>query len=112
MRKDDWWSVINKFRNRIEGWQAKLLSQGGKLTLVNSILTSLPLYFLSVFRAPKWVINHIEVLRRAFFWKEGSAVLGGQCLVRWQLVCRSRKEGGLGVLDLGNMNLALLAKWW
>ncbi len=27
-------------------------------------------------------------------------------------MCRSRKDGGLGVLDLGNMNIALLAKWW
>ncbi len=111
VRKDDWWTVIDKFSTRIGGWQAKLLSQGGRLVLVNLVLTSLPLYFLSVFRAPKWAIKRMEALRRAFFWKGGIAVLGGQCLVQWKQVCRSRKEGGLGVLDLGVMNTALLTKW-
>ncbi len=27
-------------------------------------------------------------------------------------MCRSKKDGGLGVLSLENINLALLAKWW
>ena len=31
--------------------------------------------------------------------------------VRWADVCKPRKEGGLGVKDLGGFNLALLAKW-
>ncbi len=112
LRKDDWGQVIGKFEKRIEGWQAKLLSQGGRLVLVNSVLSNLPLYYLSMFRAPKWVVRRLEALRRAFFWKGATAVGGGQCLVNWKTVCRSTEEGGLGVLNLENMNVALLAKWW
>ncbi len=51
-------------------------------------------------------------MRRAFFWKGGTAIKGGQCLVQWKVVCRSKEVGGLGILDLENMNMALLAKWW
>ncbi len=79
---------------------------------MNSVLSNLPLYFLSVFKAPKWVISRLEALRRAFFWKGGASIASGFCLVRWKTVCRNRKEGGLGVKDLESMNLALLAKWW
>ncbi|GKV13373.1 hypothetical protein SLEP1_g24382 [Rubroshorea leprosula] len=31
--------------------------------------------------------------------------------VSWETMCKSRKEGGLGVKDLGRFNLALLGKW-
>ncbi len=50
-RKEDWWTMIDKIEQRIEGWQAKLLSQGGRLVLVNSVLSNIPLYYLSIFRA-------------------------------------------------------------
>lgn len=34
-------------------WQAKLLSQGGRLVLVNLVLSNLPLYYFLIFKAPK-----------------------------------------------------------
>lgn len=57
LKKEDWWTIIGKMEKRIEGWQAKLLSQGGRLVLVNSVLSNLALYFFSVFKAPKWVVR-------------------------------------------------------
>ena len=33
-------------------------------------------------------------------------------LVNWDIVCRPKDQGGLGILDLRCMNLCLLAKWW
>lgn len=62
LRKEDWWPIIGKIEKRIEGWQTKLLSQGGRLVLVNSVLSNLPLYYFSVFGAPKWVLRRIEAL--------------------------------------------------
>ncbi|OAY65909.1 hypothetical protein ACMD2_18920 [Ananas comosus] len=67
LRKEDWDVVINCIEVRIDGWKAKLLSQGDRLTLVNSVLTNLPLFYLSIFKAPHWVLHRIEALRRAFF---------------------------------------------
>ncbi len=77
IRKDDGWNVISKLDSRIEGWQTKLLSLGGRLTLVNSVLSDLPLFYFSVFKAPKCVLRHIDSLRRAFFWKGGARILEG-----------------------------------
>lgn len=67
LKKEDWLLVLNKFERKLGDWQAKLLSQGGQFVLMNSVLSNLPLYYLSVFRAPKWVIQHFESLRRAYF---------------------------------------------
>jgi hypothetical protein len=32
-------------------------------------------------------------------------------LVSWKIMCKTKKIGGLGVLDLDLMNKSLLAKW-
>ncbi|GKV39565.1 hypothetical protein SLEP1_g47323 [Rubroshorea leprosula] len=32
--------------------------------------------------------------------------------VSWEMVCRSKEKGGLGVMDLRRRNWALLGKWW
>ncbi|XP_020112154.1 uncharacterized protein LOC109726772 [Ananas comosus] len=37
---------------------------------------------------------------------------GKGCLLAWKNVCKSKSEGGLGILDVRTMNCALLTKWW
>nr|GEU79039.1 reverse transcriptase domain, reverse transcriptase zinc-binding domain protein [Tanacetum cinerariifolium] len=65
---DAWNGVVGKLSERLATWKINLLSIGGRLTLVKSVLGSLPLYHLSLFRAPTSVISLIEALRRNFFW--------------------------------------------
>lgn len=36
--------------------------------MVNSVLTALPTYWMSIFRLPAWVIKKIDQLRRDFLW--------------------------------------------
>ncbi len=57
LRRADWRPAISRVEKRLEGSQAKLLSLGERLTLVNSILANIPLYYLSIFKAPKLVIR-------------------------------------------------------
>ncbi|GJR43196.1 hypothetical protein Tco_1311299 [Tanacetum coccineum] len=45
----------------------KTLSIGGRLTLIKSVLTSLPLYHMSLYKAPLGVLRDLESLRRNFF---------------------------------------------
>uniref|UniRef100_A0A803PJL9 Uncharacterized protein n=1 Tax=Cannabis sativa TaxID=3483 RepID=A0A803PJL9_CANSA len=47
---------------------------------------------------------------RDFFW-EGGDLGGGNHLAAWEEVCRSRKEGGLGIGGLELKNKGMLMKW-
>lgn len=93
LRKEDWYTVINRINMRIEGWKAKLLSQGGRLTIANSVLTSLPLLYLSIFKAPQWVLQRIEAPWKAFFQKGCTKITRkGGCLVNWKSIYKERKK--------------------
>ncbi|CAJ2663689.1 unnamed protein product [Trifolium pratense] len=50
-----WDPVLNRLKNRLSGWKSRFLSFGGRLVLLKSVLTSLPVYALSFFKAPsRW----------------------------------------------------------
>lgn len=106
-----WSPIIKKFKEKMSSWKAKNLSFGGRLTLVKSVLGHLPLYYFSMFKAPKKTVSELEKIRRKFLW-------GGNCQhkkihwVGWNMVAKSKCDGGLGVGCLRSMNLALLCKWW
>ncbi|GJX60026.1 hypothetical protein Tco_0291416 [Tanacetum coccineum] len=68
-RRMNWKPIIDKFHNRLSSWKAKTLSYGGRLTLIKSVLGALGTYYFSIFKAPKYVIDYMEKLRRNFFWE-------------------------------------------
>jgi hypothetical protein len=84
-----------------------------KVDFVNSVLSAKPIFFMSVFLLPKWVIKKIDVIRRRFLWhghKESQSEKNAMCLVNWRVITMSKEYDGLGVKDLQIMNKALLAK--
>jgi hypothetical protein len=62
-----WEPVVSCIRNRLSGWKSRFLSFGGRLVLLKSVLTSLPVYALSFFKAPAGTISSIESLLINFF---------------------------------------------
>jgi len=112
MRKASAWkSIIEKVQKRLKTWKSSCLSRAGRLVLVKSVLNSLPLYYLSLFKVPKKVANDIVRLQRKFLWsgnKEGRYMP----LVKWEVVMKHKSKGGLGIGDIVSKNAALLFKWW
>lgn len=45
------------------------LSMGGKTTLLKSIISNLPMYFLSLFPIPEDAALHIKRLQCGFLWR-------------------------------------------
>jgi len=67
-RKLDFWRpILNNITSRLSNWNCKFLSFGGRLILLKSVLSSLPVYFLSFFKAPTGIISSIEFLFKNFF---------------------------------------------
>ena len=48
-RESAWRPVVDKVKKRLSEWRAKTISFGGRLTLVKSVLGSLPLYLFLCF---------------------------------------------------------------
>ncbi|GKC01317.1 hypothetical protein Tco_0987453 [Tanacetum coccineum] len=66
-------AVDTSLGDRLSSWKARNLSIGGRLTLVKFVLDSLPIYYLSLFKAPLKVINILESIRCRFFKLQGES---------------------------------------
>ena len=80
------------------------------MTLIKSVLSSLPTYFLSLFPLPASVANKLESIQRKFLWGSFGGVFKYH-LVRWSITKNLIPDGGLGIRDLKIFNEALLGKW-
>ncbi|KAJ9708014.1 hypothetical protein PVL29_000195 [Vitis rotundifolia] len=105
-----WDAVEERFRKRLSLWKRQYLSKGGRLTLLQSTLSSLPTYFLSLFVIPKRVCARLEKIQRDFLWG-GGALENKPHLVSWKTICTTKNDGGLGIRKLATFNKALLGKW-
>ncbi|KAF4347943.1 hypothetical protein G4B88_014950 [Cannabis sativa] len=60
-KRHDFSFLKNKILNRLEGWRAKQLSQAGRLTLIKSILSSIPCYTMAICMIPNsdddWLVQ-------------------------------------------------------
>ena len=105
-----WDSIEERFRKRLASWKIQYISKGGRATLIRSILSSLPIYYLSLFRMPQKVCARLEKIQKQFLWG-GSDHDRKISLVRWATVCTDKSKGGIGIKSFSKMNKALLGKW-
>ena len=68
------------------------------------------MYLMSIIKFPKWAIKAITSQMAHFFWGN----LGDEHkyhLANWGLISQKTDFGGLGVPNLREFNMALLASW-
>ena len=63
-----WEPLIRKYEDKLSKWNQKILSMAGKVTLINSVLTALPIYTLSFFKLPRRIALKLVSLQRNFLW--------------------------------------------
>lgn len=105
-----WEPIIQSMEKKLVVWKDRFLSFGGRVTLINPVSNSIPIYFLSYLRIPKKVLKILINIQRNFFWR-GSSENRKIAWVRWETICKPREIGGLGIKNVEWFNLALLAKW-
>nr|GEW75821.1 RNA-directed DNA polymerase, eukaryota, reverse transcriptase zinc-binding domain protein [Tanacetum cinerariifolium] len=105
-----WDDVINKVLCRLLKWKMKILSIGGRFTLLKSVLGASPIYFISMFNAPIQVLKKLESIRNHFFNGVDSNVQK-MMLIKWDNILASKEKGGLGVSSFDALNHAFTFKW-
>jgi hypothetical protein len=106
----DWRVVEERFQKKVGSWKGKLLSSGERLVLINSVLSSLPMFMMSFFIIPKSVLEKLDYYISRFLW---------QCdehkkkyrLAKWSILHKPKSVGGMGIIDLDIQNKCLLSKW-
>lgn len=101
---------MEKFK-KLSGWKRRVLSFAGRVTLIKSVLSALPVYYMSLFNMLEGVAKEIDRIQSSFLWgdSEHNRKLH---LVSWSKVCMSMKQGGLGIKNIRLANESLLLKWW
>jgi hypothetical protein len=99
--------IQDRAKGKVAGWQGKLLNVAGRRELIRSVLSSLPVYLLTVIKAPKNFLKELDKLRRRFLWAGDTQLTGGKCKVAWTKVCTPTVNGGLAIIDLEKFSRAL-----
>lgn len=88
-----------------------MLSYAGRYYLIKSVLSNLPIYYLSIFKIPYKLVKQIISLQTKFLWGKGEGE-NPLASVKWSMLEAPNSIGGLGFKNLKVKNLELLAKWW
>uniref|UniRef100_A0A251S8W3 Putative reverse transcriptase zinc-binding domain-containing protein n=1 Tax=Helianthus annuus TaxID=4232 RepID=A0A251S8W3_HELAN len=99
--------LVENMENRITNWKNRCLSFAGRLQLIRSVLSSMHIYWASVFILPRRIIQDLEEKMRRFLWAQGNDIKG-KAKVKWDHVCLPKCEGGLGIRRIADMNNALM----
>lgn len=100
--------LTEKVKNRLGDWKNKSLSSAGRLQLVISVLSSMHVYWSSMFILPASIIKSIEKLLRGFLWCQGD-LRYGKAKVEWNTVCLPKEDGDVDIRLLSAQNKALMA---
>ncbi|KAL6576884.1 hypothetical protein OROMI_011160 [Orobanche minor] len=104
--------LLSKIKNKILTWNHHLLSTGGRLELIKSVLNSIDLYCLQVLKPPENVIIAIERLFNKFLWGTNDNRRRLHWAA-WSRLCYPKDEGGFGCRDLHDIIKAGEIKlWW
>ena len=64
-----WDPIIRKVVKRLDRWKRAFLSKGERMILIQSVLSAIPIYYMSIFIMPIGVQEEIEKTMRLFLGK-------------------------------------------
>ena len=76
LRKVDFQPLADKAAESLVGWRGRNLTNAGRVTLKKIVLSSQPVYFLTVTNARKEVLQTIDGYRKRFLWAGDESLTG------------------------------------
>jgi hypothetical protein len=101
--------VVHRLERRLTA-TSSFLSQGARLQLILSAISSMPLHLLCTIHIPPGILKQFNRIIRQCLWRDNIDT-PKQSLAAWDLICKPKMKGGLGIVDFQNKNEALLMKF-
>ncbi|KAF6150994.1 hypothetical protein GIB67_016472 [Kingdonia uniflora] len=101
--------LVDKIKRRASGWAGSMLSLQGRVVLVRSVLSSISIYSMGIYKWPASLIKEGERILCNFFWF-GEPNSRKACVVAWDKVYKPYKEGGANLQRLKAINQSLMMK--
>nr|GEV28863.1 RNA-directed DNA polymerase, eukaryota, reverse transcriptase zinc-binding domain protein [Tanacetum cinerariifolium] len=87
-----WDEVVEKVTSRLSRWKMNTLSIGGRLTLLKSVLGSIPIFHMLIFKVPSSVLQRLESIWSRFF-KGHDLGSNKASWVKWSNVLTPKEKG-------------------
>jgi hypothetical protein len=102
--------ILQKFKDQFEIWGAMWLNPAGRVILIKAVLSSFPIFQFSALYALVGTKKEMAKITRKFIWQGGKDNEKKFQMVNWAITYAPKENGGLGIRDPENINLALGAK--
>lgn len=96
-------------QNRLEGWQAQVLSRAGNATLIRSVIQASSVYSMSTLKISTSICNAMDSMVRKFWWN-GKKSGRFMAMKSWKSICQPKERWGLVLKQFSKINQALLSK--
>jgi hypothetical protein len=73
--------LLDKVTDKLPIWKGKLMHRTGRLTLIKTTMTAVPVYTYISMGLPGWLLRQFRKIMRAFPWTGTYMVQSGKCLV-------------------------------
>ena len=100
--------LIENIQDKLCAQKGKLLNKASWLTLAKAILSSIPIYSMSIMWLPQQVCNDIIQVVQSFIWVNENKK--GINWVNQETMTQPKDAGGLGVRGSHLMNVTMVGK--
>jgi hypothetical protein len=102
-----WQIILQKIKDQFEIWGASWLNPAGRVVLIKAVISSIPIFQFSALYAPAGIKKELAKLTIKFLWQGGKNNEKKFHMVKWTITSAPKENGGLGIRDPENLNLAL-----
>ena len=69
-------NIKERLGARIQQWSGRLLSQAGRVVMIQAISQALPLYAMSYFKFPRDFFHELNMMLLGFWWGDMGSIKG------------------------------------
>jgi hypothetical protein len=100
LRRRGFQHLEDKCAEKLPTCNGKFIAMVGRVSLVKLVIATQAIYHLTPLSIPSRTLKYINKSERAFIWAAKDTTTCAKCKVHWDIVCRRKIYGGLGILHL------------